>query len=286
MSEPRRLRGAPAGSGGPLTARGRSVAYVPPPWRMRGRTLALWYRLADPAEARRHVPGVVEMEDDPILRARFWDMEHDAVPDGPGGSRPWRSFREAVVAFPVRHGEVAGDFPTYMYADDFAYTVFGREVMGWPVRDGHIHVDPEPPGGPGADVRIGGRLERGGRTIMAAEVTLTGERLSVDDARPPRWLAAKVITDVASPRAAVSQLVATGPQRIHRRTIWKAQAWLDFHEGPGDELHFLAPREIVDAQYWSDVELTIGWGEVLVDLGEGVWGHDGYDPEAEARADG
>jgi acetoacetate decarboxylase len=211
------------------------------------------------------------MDADPVVRARFWDMLHDAVPSGEEGARPWRPFREAVVAFPVRYGSVAGDFPTYMYADDPAYTVLGREVMGWPVRDGLITVDPEPTGGPAPGTRLGGRLDRDGRTIMTAQVELTGEQLAVDDSVPPRWLAAKVITDVSSPRAAVSQLVATGPERIHGRAVWKADATLAFFEGPGDELHFLAPREIVEAQYWSDVELTIGWGEVLAELGDGVW---------------
>ena len=97
--------------------------------------------------------------------------------------------------------------------------------------------------------------------------------MKVDESDPPRWLATKVITDVSGPRASISQLVATGPERIHGRSIWKADATLAFHEGAGDELHFLAPREIVEAQYWSDVELTIGWGETLAELGEQVWVH-------------
>jgi acetoacetate decarboxylase len=261
-----------AGSGMPITARGRSAAYAPPPWKMRGRTLALWYRLADPEEARRHVPAAVEMEDDPVVRARFWDMEHDALIVGAEGERPWRRFREAVVAFPVRYGEVSGDFPTYMYADDVTYVLFGREVMGWPVRDGVISVDAEPDGGPAAGVRLAGRLERDGQTVMSAEITLTGEEVAVDDSTPPRWLAAKVITDVAGPRAAVAQLVATGPERIHERRIWAADARLSFGEAPGDELHYLEAREIVMAQYWSGIRLTIGWGEALAELGDGVWG--------------
>jgi acetoacetate decarboxylase len=256
----------------PVTERGRAAAYAPPPWRMRGRTLALWYRLVDPDEARRHVPADVAMDDDPVVRARFWDMEHDAAPFGPSGARPWRRFREAVVAFPVRYGDVSGDLPTYMYGDDFVYTAFGREVMGWPVRDGAIHVDPEPAGGPRAGVRMTGRLEREGRTIMSAEVTLTGDEMPVDDSSPPRWFAVKVIPDVAGPTAAIAQLVATGPERIHHRRIWAAEGSLSVGEGPSDELHYLAPREIVEAQYWSDVSLTIGWGTTLAELGERVWG--------------
>lgn len=271
MSEDVRVTLLP-GSGMPITARGRSAAYAPPPWRMRGRTLALWFRLADPDEARRHVPAVVEMDEDPIVRARFWDMEHDAVPIDGGGERPWRRFREAVVAFPVRYRDVVGDYPTYMYGDDFTYALFGREVMGWPVRDGTISMDDEPPGGPGAGVRMSGQLDRDGHTVMRAEITLTGDEVAVDDAPPPRWLATKVITDVAGPTAAISQLVATGPERIHERRIWTAEGQLSFGEAPGDELHHLAPREIVGAQYWSGVRLTIGWGEVLAELGGSVWG--------------
>jgi acetoacetate decarboxylase len=239
---------------------------------MRGRTLALWYRLADPDEARRHLPALLEVEEDPIVRARFWDMEHDAVPMDAGGSRPWRRFREAVVAFPVRYGDIAGDLPTYMYADDFTYALFGREVMGWPVRDGTIAIDPEPEAGPRAGVRLSGRLERDDRIVMRAEMTLTGEELEVDDSTPPRWLAVKVIPDVEGPTAALSQLVATGPEEIHERRVWAAEGRLTLAEGPGDELHYLQPREIVGAQYWSDVRLTIGWGRVLAELGEAVWG--------------
>ena len=75
---------------------------------------------------------------------------------------------------------------------------------------------------------------------------------------------------MSGPHAQVSQLVATGPERLRRR-IWTATASLAFDEGASDELHFLRPREIVDAQYWSELEATIGWGEVLTELGPEVW---------------
>jgi acetoacetate decarboxylase len=240
---------------------------------MRGRTLALWFKLVDPDEARRHVPGSLEMEEDPVVRARFWDMEHDALTGPSGSARPWQPFREAVVAFPVRHRNVSGDYPTYMYADDFTYMAFGREVMGWPVRDGHIEIDPEPPGGPASGLRLSGSLRRDERTIMTASIELTGAEVAVDNSVPPKWLATKVITGVAGPRAQVGQLVATGPERIHSRRVWQALGSLAFGEGILDELDGLAPREVVDAQYWTDVGLTVGWGEVLEEVGENVWTH-------------
>jgi acetoacetate decarboxylase len=260
------------GSGTPFTERGQAVAYGPPPWRMQGRTLALWYRLADPDEARRHVPRPLEVDDDPIVRARFWDMTHDAVPSGDSPGPRWTPFHEAVVAFPVSLGAISGDYPTYMYADDFAYTAFGREVMGWPVRDGRIEVESGAGAVRDAGQRLTGRLFRHGHMVMEMGMELTGRRLEVDDTEPPRWLAIKSIPDVRGPGHVVSQLVVTGPERIHARTVWEGAGTLAFHAGPNDELHHLAPREIVRAQLWDEVDLTVGWGRVLQDLGDGAHG--------------
>lgn len=259
------------GSGGPITERGASVAYVPPPWHMRGRTIAILFRLQDPDEARRHVPAQLEMDEDPVVRARFWDMTYDAVPGTEPGTRGTRRFLEAVVAFPVRYGSLSGDYPTYMYSDDWVYITAGREIQGWPVRGGDVEMSPEPAGGPAAGVTYSGLLERDGRPVMRARLELSGEQVEVDNSVPPRWLCTKIIPDATGPRAAVGQLLATGPERVHGRRAWEASAELSFSEGPADELHHLAPREIVEAQYWSDVDITIGWGEVLQELGDSVW---------------
>ena len=258
------------GSGGPITERGRVAAYLPPPWHMRGRTLAMWFRLKDPDEARRHVPAFVEMDDDPVVRARFWDMTWDAVPGQEPGSRGSRRFMEAVVAFPARHGEVTGDYPSYMYADDWVYITAGREIQGWSVRHGEVDYDPEP-----AELGVGSvmraELRADGVPIMNARLELTGERLDTDDSLPPVWLTTKIITDATGPTAQIGQLLQTGPERIHGRTVWQARAELTFGESPTEELHYLAPREIVDAQYWSGVDITVGWGKVLEELGDRVW---------------
>lgn len=270
----------PPGSGTPYTASGRSVGYRPPPWRMRGRALALWYRLADPDAARRHIPRSVEMDPDPVVRARFWDLEHDAGAPVHDADRPadavWTPIREAVVAFPVRHGHVEGDLPTYMYADDPIYTAMGRELMGWPVRGGTIELEGAPgtvadPVPPDPGTTIAARLLRGGREVMRASVTTTGEVIREQRPAPPRWLAEKIIGRVDRPGLAVAQLVATGPAWIERRERWAGSGTLAFGDAPGDELAALAPREIVAAELWSGLDLAIGWGEVLAELGDEVF---------------
>jgi acetoacetate decarboxylase len=267
------------GSGTPFTSSGRSIGYRPPPWRMRGRAIALWYRLADPDEARRHVPPWVNMDDDPIVRARFWDLEHDAAgPQRPDDVPPrWTAIREAVVAFPVRHGAVSGDLPTYMLADDPVYIAMGRELMGWPVRGGIITFEGAPgsvadPGTPAAGTHVTASLVRDGQEVMRAAVTLTGTMERDHRPTPPRWLAEKVIGHVDRPGAAIAQLVATGPEWIERRDRWAANGSLSFGESPADELGVLGPREIVAAELWTDLDLAIGWGEVLAELGDGVYG--------------
>lgn len=273
MSERATVSRVSPGSGTPFTARGRAVAYGPPPWRMSGRTIAIWYRLAEPDEVLRHVPRSLHVEADPVVRVRFWDMTHDGDAGAAVGSGAVRltRFREAVVAFPVRFGSLHADFPTYMYADEFIYTAFGREAMGWPVRHGTIRISDAPDGPLGPGRQLFAQLERGGQIIMRAALTLTGKQVPVDDSVPPSWLAVKAIPDVAQARVAVGQLVATGPSAMRRAAAWEARATLEMDEGPSDELHFLKPREIVAAQYWVGVELTIGHGRVLAELGNQAW---------------
>lgn len=258
-----------SGYGPPRTVRGRSQAYGPPPWHMAGRTLAMWFRLADPEEARRHVPDGLTMDDDPIVRARFWDLVHDAGLGDETRSTDTGQTRvaEAVVAFPVSFGDVTGDYTAHMYADDPVYTAFGREVMGWPLKSGTVVVSPPSPDAelrPG--VRLTARLERHGGRLMSAALTLL-EPLP-DPERPtglPRWLTWKIVPRVDGPGDAIRQLVQTGPTRIGWGPIWRASGDLSFGSGPQDELEFLQPREVVAAQYWSSVDLAVGFGRVLAE---------------------
>lgn len=103
------------------------MAYGPMPWQMITRTLAVWYRLADPGEAGRHSHPSLRVDADPVVRARFWDIRHDAGRAGTGNDV---ELREAAIGVPVRFGDERGDDTVYMSATDPVYTAFGREMLG------------------------------------------------------------------------------------------------------------------------------------------------------------
>lgn len=250
------------GFAAPRTERGVSSPYGPVPWRMRGRTIALWYRLQVPDEARRHVPPECKLSADPVVRARFWDMQHDAGLPAADGDLPSR-FREAVVAFPVECAGVAGDFTTHMFTDDPTYIAFGRETMGWPLRFGAIEIsEPSVPRVGGSAIE--GRLVVDGRAVMEATVRLIVERpRAVGPDVLPRWIGWKVIPHVDGRTVAVDQLVETGPQEFDRATVWEADGELSFGDVATEELGYLRPREIVAAEYWDGVYAVIGPGRVL-----------------------
>ncbi len=251
------------GYGSPITSRGKSVAYGPPPWHLHGRALSVWFRLQDPSEVRRHVPSTVDIqgEDDPVVRARFWELAHDS---GLAGriDLPPRQFREAVVAFPVVHADISGEFLTYMYADDPVYMSFGRELMGWPLRHGDIQITEKGLRDSYVGQRTEATVSRLGSTVISSTFTLTN--LVPEAARSlPKWLSYKLIPSVEGPHFTLRELVLTGPRRVEWGPTWAAKATLAFGPSPNDELEYLTPREILRAEYWPSVDLTLGFGTIL-----------------------
>jgi acetoacetate decarboxylase len=269
--------------GMPHTRRGLATAYGPVPWQMIARTLAVWYRLADPEEARRHSHPSLEIEPDPVVRARFWDIRHDA---GRAGAGQLIELREAAVGFPVRFGDEQGDDTVYMFATDPVYTAFGREMMGWPVVGGDVTVDaaepatansrnvlsswtaPQAPEGqywtePRLGDQFSGTLTVRGHRLMHMTIKVSAPVAPEEMQRPgPRWITHKFLPDVTG-TSTVDQITQTAPTRVAWGSIWRATGQLEFFEAPGSELHYLAPREIVAAEYWCNLRLELGSGRVL-----------------------
>lgn len=259
-----------SGFGPPRTQRGRASLYGPPPWHMFGRVFTIWYRLEDPGEARRHIVHPLEVPLDPLCRARFYDITHDA---GMGDDLPTENpeqthFHEAVIAVEVNYQALRGDYSIHMYADDPTYIAWGREVYGWPLKMGKINMtrpwhDPQP------GDKLTGTLERFGARLMTAQIELDAP-VSPDEFSSPlpaNWFGNKVIPSITQGQPPdVNQLVVAGPERVEVGQIWQASGSVSLGEGLNDELHFLRPREIVSADYMVGADLRVGFGRILEHL--------------------
>jgi acetoacetate decarboxylase len=256
-----------------MAASGSVLADLPygmPPWHMAGRAIAIWLRLAQPEALRKRLPAILSVPEDPVIRLRLWDLAHDA---GYGRTATMNdpemtSFRELAFAVPVSYASLDGDFIKFIYADDPTYTAFGREVMGWPVRYGKIMIGKPLPRAPlTANQRFVGYLERNGARLVSVAATLL---TPLDRSRYPLglpvWLSAKSIPDATGTFPVVSQLVRSGPSEMNWGEIWDATATVKVESAARDDLSFLEPSEVIAAQYWSDLDLTIAEGEVLAEI--------------------
>jgi acetoacetate decarboxylase len=240
------------------------------PWHMAGRALAVSLRPKNRALLRQRLPAALSLPSDPIVRVRIWDLAHDA---GLGRTATQvlpelTAFQEVAFAVPVSFGSLHGDFVKLIYADDPTYTAFGREVMGWPVRSGKIMVGRPWPGTPlSAGQEFTGYLERYGRQLLSISLTLQAPVPPQE--RPqglPVWLSARSIPDPSTSRPALNQLIRGGPSEMRWGEMWKATATVALGSSPLDDLSPFAFSEVVAAQYWTGLDLTISGGEVLTDL--------------------
>ena len=99
---------------------------------------------------------------------------------------------------------------------------------------------------------------------MYMQLRLTYRVSSSATALPtPQWITQKLIPSVEEGPASLNQTVWTAPSEAAMGDAWEASATLDMYEAPGHELHYLRPREIVSARYWGNIQITIGFGQVL-----------------------
>ena len=256
------------GYGMPQTARGLASAYGKAPWRLSGRVFTIWYHLADPAEARRQVPPPLEVPANPLCRARFYELNMDAgYGDELVALNPEQSqFFEAVIAIECSYQGISGDCSVHMYSDNATYIAWGREVVGWPLKQGKIGMTkPWKPQALEAGTTFSGTLERFGRRLMSASVILTEPR-SMGSPQLPNWYSHKLIPSIEAGALDVNQLILAGPSRMELGLVWDASGTLELYEGLGDELHHLRPAEIVSADYVAWADLTVGHGKVLANL--------------------
>ena len=255
------------GYGMPRTARGTASAYERAPWHLSGRVFTIWYHLADPGEARRQLPPMLTAPENPLCRARFYELNCDGgYGDQLAVTNPMRSqFYEAVIAIECGWQDLRGDCSVHMYADNATYIAWGREVIGWPLKEGSISMTKPWRPQLEAGLAIAGSLERFGQRLMTAKVMLTEPR-TVESPELPLWFSQKLIPHIEGPAGDVNQLIVAGPSRMQLGEVWAAEGELELLEGTADELHFLRPGEIVSADYVAHADLTVGHGKVLQSL--------------------
>ena len=197
----------------------------------------------------------------------MWDLRHNG-----DASRASHSaevaipIREAVIAIPVRFGAQKADYLSVMYADEPVYVAFGREMMGWPLHQARVTVTSSEGGPTVSGTKISATAILGQRSLVSVNLTLTGSVTTDDPGLPlPRWMSVKSIPRVDKPGEVVRELTLTGPSAFSRGGVHPAVASLDISSGSG--LDWLQPREVVDAALWSDINVMIGYGQILADLG-------------------
>jgi acetoacetate decarboxylase len=230
--------------------------------------LSVQYRLRDPDQVSRHLPQGVHADADPLVRVRMWDLSHNGDASRATDSvAPETPIREAVIAIPVHFGAQSADYLSVMYADEPVYVAFGREMMGWPLHHARVVMTSAEEVSAVAGAEISAAAVLGQQSLVSVDLTLTGV-VSADtpDAPLPRWISVKTIPRVDAPGEVLRELTLTGPSAFSRGGIHTAVAALRISADAG--LDWLQPRDVVDAALWSDIKVTIGYGQILADLGD------------------
>ena len=119
-------------------------AWHDPPWLLGGRVVTAWFMA--PWEVVEHSlsPDLLpERASEIRTRLRFYELEFEALGRHPGQplAPTTGRFKEAVVGFPARAGELEGEASIFMWSDTPTYVMWAREAFGYPVLLADITLD-------------------------------------------------------------------------------------------------------------------------------------------------
>ena len=170
------------------------------------------------------------------------------------------NYLEAGIAIPVVYPSTmaTGNYAVCLYLNEAIPIAGGREVWGWPKKDGKLTFAEK-------DGEIMGRVERFGTGLMS----VSGKRLKKVEPVPPQpqlpWILQKIIPSArknAPPD--IWQLVSTLNVNAVTSELWDCTAKLEFGTGPQDPLGKIKVLEIVSAQF-SVGGFDMDYGEVIHD---------------------
>jgi hypothetical protein len=223
------------------------------PWRMRGTTVTAWFDSPEPL-AESLLGPLHDASPDRVARVRFYDVDF-AEAQHPVSTARYGHFREAVVAFPARSGELIGEVSAFMWTDSETYLTWGREIFGWPLRS--------------ASFDLAGEAWRSGSGEGSGRATFEGGRMTIEfiNSVPSRnvkpvpgagtWITPRVIIPSALPIRSQIEINAVEPRIIIPGFRHQVKANLQLSFPVNHPLHKLAPT-ITYAELHSGFEIIVG----------------------------
>lgn len=114
-----------------------------PPWVLEGRVITGWFD-APWALIEASVSPDLRSNPSPTARTRlrFYDLRFQATAPSPRQLAPATgSFRESSLGFAAKAHGVEGEISAFLWSDSPVYTMWAREVFGWPVAPATIGLD-------------------------------------------------------------------------------------------------------------------------------------------------
>jgi len=170
------------------------------------------------------------------------------------------NYLEAGICVPVivPKTKAAGNYAVCLYLNRALPIVLGREIWGWPKKDGEITFTEK-------DGDICGRVERFGTVLLSVTGKLGSKVEPIPKQPQLPWFVQKIIPSArknAPPD--VWQLVSSVNIDTVINRLWNCTAKLEFGSGPQDPLGNIKILEIVSAQF-SHRDFAMDYGEVLHD---------------------
>lgn len=223
------------------------------PWRMRGTTVTAWFAPPKPL-AESLLGPLCDASPDRVARVRFYDVEF-AGAQHPLRTAGYGHFREAVVAFPARSGQLIGEVSAFMWTDSETYLTWGREIFGWPLRS--------------ASFDLAGEAWHGGSGEGSGRATFEGGRITIEfiNSAPSRdvmpvpgagtWITPRVIIPSAPLIRPQIEINAVEPHIIVPGSCRQVKANLQLSFPANHPLHKLTPA-ITRAELHSGFEIIVG----------------------------
>ena len=225
-----------------------------PPWDMRGTTVTAWFVPPRPLLERVLGPLRDGQGPDRLARVRFYDVEFAGRSRNPSVAAQGR-FREAVVAFPARVGEIIGEVSVFMWTDSDAYLTWSRGAFGWPLRRAGFDLAGGVWDG-STDTGTGSATFADG--VITIEVTGSAPE-AIPEAVPGSgtWITPRMIIPSDPSSAGRFEINAVTPRIVTAGTQRPVRAQFELSVPDGHPLHGLDPG-VIRAELRTGCELVVG----------------------------